>query len=318
MPRIVVLDGFTLNPGDLDWAALEQEGDVTIYDRTPSELLLERAKDAEILVVNKQLLDAAILKKLPALRFIAVSATGYNNVDIKAARQQGIPVANVAGYSTPAVAQHVFALILALTNQVAEHHQSVRQGEWSSSKDFSYTLNTIPELSSLTLGIYGLGRIGQAVAKVGLAHEMRVLAHHKHPERDAMKGVEFVDLPTLFQQANIVSLHAPLTVQNEQIVDRRLLSNMPTPSYLINTGRGGLVNEQELAHCLKEGLITGAALDVLQKEPPTQENVLIGISNCIITPHIAWASHAARQRLLADVVLNIQAFQKGKQRNIIN
>lgn len=315
MSNIVILDGHTLNPGDLSWSGLEALGTLRIYERTPADLVLERATEAEIIVVNKQVIDRATLKQLPNLRFIAVSATGYNNVDIEAATEKGIPVANVAGYSTPAVAQHVFALILALTSRVNAHDKSVKAGEWFTCPDFSYTLGTIPELSTLTLGIYGLGRIGQAVAKVGLAHGMQVLAHHKHPQRDAMDGVTFVSLPELFRQSNIVTLHAPLNDDNFEIVGRELLSSMPKPGFLINTGRGGLVNEQELASCLKENIITGAGLDVLQQEPPREDNPLVGLPNCIITPHVAWATQAARQRLMEEVVLNIKAFMVGESRN---
>lgn len=315
MPNIVVLDGYTLNPGDLSWSGLEKLGAVHIYERTPSDLLMERAEQAEIIVVNKQLITEETLSKLPNLRFIAVSATGYNNVDTEAAAKRGIPVANVAGYSTPAVAQHVFALIMALTSRVNAHDQSVKAGDWFTCPDFSYTLGTIPELSTMTLGIYGFGRIGQAVAKVGLAHGMQVLAHHKHPQRDATEGVAFVSLPELFRQSNIVSLHAPLNDDNFEIVNRSLLSNMPKPGFLINTGRGGLVNEAELAACLKENIITGAGLDVLQQEPPRQDNPLIGLTNCIITPHVAWATQAARQRLMKEVILNIKAFMDGESRN---
>lgn len=315
MPNIVVLDGHTLNPGDLSWSALETLGTVHIYERTPANLVHERAAQAEIIIVNKQIIDRETLSKLPHLRFIAVSATGYNNIDLEAAAESGIPVANVAGYSTPAVAQHVFAMILALTSRVGAHDQSVKAGDWFSCPDFSYTLGTIPELSTLKLGIYGFGRIGQAVAKVGLAHGMEVLAHHKHPQRDAMEGVKFVGLQELFQQCNIVSLHAPLNEDNFEIVGRNLLSSMPKPSFLINTGRGGLVNEEELAACLKENIISGAGLDVLQQEPPQIDHPLIGLPNCIITPHVAWATQAARQRLMEEVVLNIKAFMVGEARN---
>jgi glycerate dehydrogenase len=318
MPNIVVLDGYTLNPGDLSWAGLETLGAVHVYERTPSHLLLERAEQAEIIVVNKQLVTEETLSKLPHLRFIAVSATGYNNVDTEAAAKCGIPVANVAGYSTPAVAQHVFALIMALTSRVNAHDQSVKAGDWFTCPDFSYTLGTIPELSTLTLGIYGFGRIGQAVAKVGLAHGMQILAHHKHPQRDAMDGVSFVSLPELFRQSNIVSLHAPLNDDNFEIVNRNLMSSMPKPGFLINTGRGGLVNEAELAACLQEDIITGAGLDVLQQEPPQKDNPLIGLANCIITPHVAWATQAARQRLMEEVILNIKAFLEGELRNRVS
>ncbi|MEL7248218.1 MAG: D-2-hydroxyacid dehydrogenase [Bacteroidota bacterium] len=317
MTKIVVLDGYTLNPGDLNWNTLQALGEVEIYDRTDTKHLLERAAEADILVVNKQIINAEAMSQLPALRFIAVSATGYNNVDIAAARQHGIQVSNVVGYSTPAVVQQVFALLLALINKVAEHHQSVHEGKWSQHEDFSYTLYPIPELTDLTMGIYGLGRIGQAVAKAALAFGMKVLAHHKHPQRDAMPGVSFVDLEELFAQSNIVSLHAPLSAKNEMIVDKQLLSRMPQPSYLINTGRGGLINEQDVLECLQNGTLTGAGLDVLSQEPPPDDHPLLQAPNCVITPHLAWATQAARKRLLNEVVLNIQAFLNGQQRNSV-
>ncbi|MEM1216064.1 MAG: D-2-hydroxyacid dehydrogenase [Bacteroidota bacterium] len=316
--KIVVLDGHTLNPGDLDWTSLEALGEVTIYPRTKSAETHQRAQAADILVVNKHLLDADLLAKLPQLKLVAVTATGFNNVDVTAAAEHGIPVCNVSGYSTPAVAQHVFALLTHFTNQVAAHNASVQAGDWSRSPDFAYTLDTITELTALRLGIYGLGRIGQAVARVGQALGMDVWAHHKHPKRDAMDGVTFVDLPTLFAKCNVVSLHAPLSASNHEIVNYALLKTMPAPSYLINTGRGGLIHEKDLARALQEGMLTGAALDVLSSEPPPADHPLIGVPNCIITPHVAWASQSARNRLLAETVQNIEAFQTGKLRNRVN
>ncbi len=317
MTKIIVLDGHTLNPGDLSWSALQNQGEVQIYERTPSSMLLERAREAEILVVNKQVIDAKIMAQLSKLRFIAVSATGYNNVDIAAAKQHGVQVANVVGYSTPAVAQQVFALLLALINKVDAHHQSVQVGVWSKCQDFSYTLSPIPELAELKFGIYGFGRIGQAVAKVALAFGMTVLAHHKHPQRDAMPGVSLVGLVALFEQSNIVSLHAPLTASNKMIINKDLLARMPKPNFLINTGRGGLINELEVLACLQEGTLSGAGLDVLSQEPPPIDHPLLQAPNCIITPHVAWATQAARQRLLEEVIRNIEAFLRGEKRNLI-
>ncbi|PSR14572.1 MAG: glycerate dehydrogenase [Bacteroidetes bacterium] len=318
IPKIVVLDGYTLNPGDLTWDALSAIGSLTVYDRTPAELVVERAREATIILVNKQIMDAAMLAALPQLRFIGVTATGYNNVDVSAARQRDIAVANVAGYSTLAVAQHVFALLLEMTNKVAAHHASVQQGDWSRQADFSYTLGPIVELSSLRLGIYGFGRIGQAVARVALALGMQVSAHHKHPQRDALEGVDFVDLPTLFSTCQVVTLHAPLNTANDQIVNRALLATMPNPGFLINTGRGGLVNEADLRYCLEQGLLAGAALDVLRAEPPPPDHPLLSAPNCILTPHMAWASVSARQRLLAESALNVKAFLAGEQRNWVS
>lgn len=315
MPKIVVLDGYTLNPGDLSWEQLKNIGEVEIYDRTSPDLLLESADDAEILVVNKQVIDKETMASLPNLKLIAVSATGYNNVDTAAAKANNIAVANVSGYSTPAVVQHVFALLLGLINQVDAHDKSVRQGDWASAKDFSYTLSPLHELTSLRLGIYGFGRIGQAVARAALAFGMEVLATHKHPVRDAMEGVKFVELEELFDRCHIVSLHAPLSVSNSEIVNHSLLSRMPKPAYLINTGRGGLVKEADVLTCLQDGTLTGAGLDVLSQEPPPADHPLIQAPNCLITPHVAWATRAARQRLLHDVIQNIEAFLQGEDRN---
>ncbi|MEL7223232.1 MAG: D-2-hydroxyacid dehydrogenase [Bacteroidota bacterium] len=317
MIKIVVLDGHTLNPGDLSWRPLEQLGQVTVYPRSTTAEVQGRAAGAAILLVNKQILDQTTLSNLKDLKFIGVTATGYNNVDVEAANELGIKVANVSGYSTPSVAQHVFALLLSLTNKVMPYNQSVQTGTWSAQLDFTYVLAPIIELQELSIGIYGLGKIGQAVAQIALAMGMTVRAHHKHPERDAMEGVEFVDLPTLFRLSNIVSLHAPLSPQNREIVNRALLSSMPKPAYLINTGRGGLVHEEDLAYCLKEGVITAAGLDVLSSEPPSADHPLIGLDDCIITPHVAWGSQAARKRLLAETVANVAAFLAGNDRNII-
>lgn len=317
MHHIVVLDGYTLNPGDLNWNSLQALASVDIYDRSSATEVLDRAKDASILVVNKTPISAQTLAQLPKLKCICVSATGFNNIDIAAAKKHGIKVCNVKGYSTPSVAQHVFALLLELTNHTALYNNSVQAGEWANQADFTYTLKGIQELAGLKMGIYGLGRIGQAVAQIALAFGMQVYAHHKHPERDAMDGVTFVDLDTLFSTCHIVSLHAPLNKDNQEIVNKNLLERMPTPAYLINTGRGGLIQEQELAYCLKNNVITAAALDVLSVEPPQNDHPLIGLNNCIITPHLSWASKAARQRLLEETVLNAEAFINGVDRNLV-
>lgn len=318
MERIVILDGHTLNPGDLSWQPLEAFGDVEVFPRTPPDQLLARAKGATILLVNKVRLDQATIAALPQLRCICVTATGYNNVDLAAARERNIPVCNVVGYSTPSVAQHVFALLFALTHQIQAHDQSVKQGDWSAQPDFSYTLNRIPELASLTMGIYGLGRIGRAVAQIALAFGMRVIAHHKHPQRDQMEGVRFVALRELFQQANVVSLHAPLDATNRGIVNRDILQLLPAPAYLINTGRGGLVQEQDLLEALEQGTLTGAALDTLTTEPPPSDHPLFAAPNCLITPHMAWATQSARQRLLNGSVRNVESFLNGQPSNVVN
>lgn len=316
--KIIALDGRTLNPGDLSWKGLSTFGEYEIHDFTPSEQVVERGKPADILLVNKVVLGKAELSQLPNLKCICVTATGYNNVDLQAARERNIPVCNAVGYSTDSVAQHVFALLLALTNRVYQHHISVQAGEWQRSDDFAYTLHTLPELAGKAFGIYGFGRIGQRVADLAQAFGMKVLATHKHPERDARPGVEFVSLEALFERSDAISLHAPLSEANREIVNAQLLQRMKPTAYLINAGRGGLIQEADLKLALQEKQLAGAALDVLSTEPPKEGNVLISAPNCIITPHLAWASLEARQRLMEITLNNIRAFQAGAPQNVVN
>lgn len=316
--NIVYLDAYTLNPGDLDWSPIATLGHFQRYEFTEQNQVVERAKNTDIVLVNKVKLDAEIISQLPQLKCICVTATGYNNVDLEAARSRNIPVCNAVGYSTPAVAQQVFALLLALTNRVESHSQSVQSGDWAAQQHFSYWLHPLDELAGKTMGIYGLGRIGQSVARVALAFGMQVLATHKHPKRDAMPGVRFVNLATLFKESDVISLHAPLSESNFEIVNRQLLSTMKPTSYLINTGRGGLIQEQDLYEALSKQQIKGAALDVLQTEPPAGPHPLFELDNCVITPHQAWASVAARKRLLQIVADNIQAFVSGTPRFVVN
>jgi len=316
--KIVVLDSFATNPGDLSWEHLEQLGDTIIYDRTPPELLAERIADASIVITNKVILNENLIARLLKLRCICVLATGYNNVDVKAASRRGIPVCNVLGYSTASVAQHVFALLLELTNGVAKHYRQVKTGGWQNSKDWSYSLQAIVELLGKTMGIYGFGKIGRKVGEIARAFGMDVIAHHKHPKRDAKDWVSFVSLEKLFSLSDVLSLHAPLTSENQGIVNKKHLSMMRTSAILINTGRGGLVNEVDLKEGLEKGTIAGAGLDVLSEEPPVSGNILIGTKNCIITPHQAWASRESRARLLAETVKNVEAFLAEKPRNVVN
>jgi glycerate dehydrogenase len=316
--KIIALDGRTLNPGDLSWEGLSTFGEYEIHDFTPEEQVVERGRPADILLVNKVVLGKDELAQLPNLKCICVTATGYNNVDLQAARERGIPVCNAVGYSTDSVAQHVFALLLALTNKVYQHHISVQAGEWQRSDDFAYTLHTLPELAGKIFGIYGFGRIGQRVADLAQAFGMKILATHKHPERDARPGVEFVSLEELFERSDVTSLHAPLSEANREIVNAQLLQRMKSTAYLINTGRGGLIQEADLKLALQEGQLAGAALDVLSTEPPKEGNVLISAPNCILTPHLAWASLEARQRLMDITLNNIRAFQAGAPQNVVN
>jgi glycerate dehydrogenase len=316
--KIIALDGRTLNPGDLSWEGLSTFGEYEIHDFTPKEQVVERGRPADILLVNKVVLGKNELAQLPNLKCICVTATGYNNVDLQAARERGIPVCNAVGYSTDSVTQHVFALLLALTNKVYQHHISVQAGEWQRSDDFAYTLHTLPELAGKIFGIYGFGRIGQRVADLAQAFGMKILATHKHPERDARPGVEFVSLEELFERSDVISLHAPLSEANREIVNAQLMQRMKSTAYLINTGRGGLIQEADLKLALQEGQLAGAALDVLSTEPPKEGNVLISAPNCILTPHLAWAALEARQRLMDITLNNIRAFQAGAPQNVVN
>jgi len=315
--QIAVLDGFTMNPGDLRWEPLLQLGEVRIYDRTRPDELQERIQDAGAVLTNKVVLPGDIIRQAVQLRYIGVMATGYNVVDLHAARERGIVVTHVPDYSTYAVAQHTFALLLELTQHVGLHDASVHEGGWTACPDFSYQITPLVELHGLTMGIVGLGRIGRAVARIAQALGMRVIAVHTHPERDQMEGVTFVDMPTCFQQADVVSLHCPLTTHNAGFVNRSLLSLMKPTAFLINTARGGLIQEADLADALNRGLIAGAGLDVLSVEPPPADHPLLHASHCIITPHQAWATRAARQRLLNQIVENLKAFQAGKPIHVV-
>jgi glycerate dehydrogenase len=316
-PRIVVLDGFTLNPGDLDWAPLHAIGQCVIHDRTPPELVAQRAAGAEIVLTNKALLPSSVIERLPALRYIGVLATGYNVVDTAAARERGIPVTNVPGYGTASVAQHVFALLLELTQRTGHHAQTVRDGRWSACPDFCYWDFPLIELAGRTLGIVGYGEIGRAVARIGLAFGMNVMASTRTP-RAAAGDVEFVPLEELLCRSDVVTLHCPLTDETRGLINAGRIALMKPTAFLINTGRGPLVVEAHLAAALNAGRLAGAGLDVLATEPPPATNPLLTAKNCLITPHIAWATRAARERLLGIAVGNIRAFLAGQPRHVVN
>jgi glycerate dehydrogenase len=316
--RIVVLDGYTLNPGDLSWGALESLGSCTIHDRTPPERVVERAREAEILFTNKVVLGRAELMQLPRLRYIGVLATGYNVVDVAAAREQKVVVTNIPTYGTRSVAQMTFALMLELAQHVGHHAQTVRDGRWTQSKDFCYWDYPLVELEGLTLGLVGFGRIGRSVAEVALAFGMKVLAHDAFAPAAPVSGVTMVDLETLCRQSDVVSLHCPLTADNKGLVNSARLNLMKTSAFLINTSRGPLVNEADLADALNAGRIAGAGLDVLAVEPPRPDNPLLTAKNCLITPHIAWATAAARRRLMDIAVGNLRAFLAGAPVNRVN
>jgi glycerate dehydrogenase len=320
--KIVVLDGHALNPGDLNWGELEQLGDVQVYDRTPVDQVVKRASGAQVVLTNKTVLAADTLAALVELRYVGVLATGYNVVDVEAARKGGIAVANVPGYSTASVAQMVFALLLEMTSHVGHHARMVRDGCWSASPDFTFLDRPLTELDGLTLGVVGFGAIGRRVAVLARAFGMNVLAHTRHPEKyqggGAAEDVEFTDLDALFSRSDVVSLHCPLTTETERMVDASRLARMKSGAWLINTGRGPLVDEAALADALNSDRLAGAGLDVLSSEPPPISNPLLQAENCVITPHVAWATRAARQRLMAVTVANVRDFLAGKRSNVVN
>ncbi|MFC3800705.1 D-2-hydroxyacid dehydrogenase [Cohnella sp. GCM10012308] len=314
--KIVVLDGYTLNPGDQSWRDFERLGQVEVYDRTAPELAEERARDARIVLTNKTPIRAELLAKLPALEYIGVLATGYDIVDVRAAGERGVAVTNVPGYGTDSVAQSVFALLLELCQHAGMHDRSVKAGEWAGSPDFSYWKTPLTELSGKTLGIVGYGRIGEAVARIAHAFGMKVAAYKRHPDgAPPFEGFEWVSLPELLGKSDVVSLHCPLTPDTEELINRDSLARMKQSAFLINTARGRLIAEKDLADCLNAGGIAGAGLDVLSAEPPPADHPLLSAVNCIITPHQAWATREARERLMAIAVSNLEAFLAGKTAN---
>ncbi len=316
--NIVVLDGYTLNPGDLVWDELNELGNATIYDRTSKDEIINRSVNAEILITNKTILDGDRINQLPKLKYIGVLATGYNVVDIKAAKERNIVVTNVPSYSTKSVAQMVFALILELTFSVGLHSSSVKKGEWSGSPDFSYWKTPLIELDSLTLGIIGYGQIGREVAKLANSFGMRVIVNTRSKIIDPEDFISQVTFHEIFKLSDILTLHLPLTEQSKNMITKTQLSQMKKSALLINTSRGPIVNEYDLAEALNNNQISGAGLDVLSSEPPSRNNPLLEAKNCIITPHIAWATQASRKRLMSVAVNNIKAFINSEPQNIVS
>ncbi len=315
--QIVILDGYTANPGDLSWKPLESLGQLTVYDRTASADIIARSAQADIVITNKTVLTADILRKLPKLKFISLLSTGTNAVDLSAARILEIPVANVPGYSTPSVAQMTFALIQELALGVGLHARDVRQGGWTVSSDFCYWKQPLLELSGKTLGIIGYGAIGREVEKIAYAYGMKVLIHSRTRPAE-IEDSRWCSLEEILPKADILTLHCPLTHQNAELINKNSLAKMKQKTLLINTARGGLINEADLAYALNSNMIGGAGLDVLSTEPPEAGNPLLTAKNCLITPHIAWASQEARKRLLETVVDNLKGFIQGCPVNIVN
>ena len=313
--KIVVLDGYGLNPGDLSWNGMNALGELTVYDRTSPSEMLERSQGAEVLITNKTLITADNMAELPELKYIGVLATGYNVVDIDAAKARGIVVTNIPAYSTASVAQMVFAHVLNITQRVGYYADENTKGRWTDSVDFCYWDTNLVELDGKKMGIVGYGNIGKATARIALAFGMEVLAYTSKEQKDLPQGVKKVTLDELFVESDVISLHCPLTPDTKELVNAKRLSMMKSSAILINTGRGPLVNEQDLADALNEGRIAGAGLDVLSVEPSVAGNPLLSAKNCFITPHIAWATKEARTRLMDIAVNNLKSYQEG---NIIN
>ena len=316
--KIVVLDGYTLNPGDLSWRALRAVGDCEVYERTPVDMVVSRALHADFILLNKTIIDASTIKALPKLKYIGVLATGYNVVDLDAARARGLAVTNVPEYGTHSVAQMVFAHILNYTNHVYQHHVSVTAGQWTEATDFCYWNKPLIELQGCTLGIIGLGKIGCAVADIALSFGMRVIAHSRSIPDNLATDITVVDQDEVFRQSDFLTLHCPLTQETDRLVKSQTLNLMKSSAVLINTSRGQLVDEYSLAAALNNDSIAHACLDVLAVEPPSSDNVLLHTKHCTITPHIAWATKAARARLLETAVNNVRDFIAGRETNRVN
>ncbi len=314
----VILDGYTENPGDLNWDYLESVFNLTVYDRTPKELVIERSKNADVLIVNKVAITRDILNELPKLKFVATLATGFNQLDTVALRERNIPVSNIPSYSTNAVAQTVFSFILEFTNRVGHYTTSVKQGEWSKCKDFCYWNTPLNELSGKTLGIIGFGKIGKRVSEIALCFNMNVLVYTPSGKKEADERVKFISLNEVQKQADYISLHCPLTKDTNELVNKDFINNMKEGASLINTARGAVVNEKDVADALNSGKLSYFGTDVLSTEPPKKDNPLLTAKNTFITPHIAWAAYETRLRLLEILNGNIKAFLEGSPINVVN
>jgi glycerate dehydrogenase len=317
--KIVVLDSYTLNPGDLSWERLKNLGDVLLHDRTPADKILERSAAAEILITNKTPLTDETLSQLPNLKYIGVLATGYNVVDTAAAKRRNIIVTNVPAYSTLSVAQLVFALLLELCHHVQRHSDSVINGKWAQSPDFSYSDFPLMELSGKTMGIIGFGNIGQKVADIATVFGMNIITSSRHQtDQSARKNFRWMEVNEVLEQADVVSIHCPLVSETKGLINSESIKRMKSSAFLINTSRGPIVVEKDLTDALNNGIIAGAGIDVLSIEPPAKDNPLFKAKNCLITPHIAWATKEARERLMDAAVNNVEAFINGNPVNVIN
>jgi glycerate dehydrogenase len=317
--NIVILDGFTANPGDLNWDGLSELGSLIVYDRTRPDETVQRAKDAEIILTNKTVISEEVMSKLPKLRYIGLLSTGTNVVDLKAAQRRGITVTNVPAYSSDSVAQLVFALLLELCMKTSLHNKAVHDGEWVRCDDFSFTKAPIAELAGKTMGIIGYGSIGRKVAQIALAMGMKVAVYSRTKKDDFITDdIRWLSLSDLLKQSDVVTLHCPLTDETKGMINKEAVDSMKSTAYLINTARGPILDEAAVADALNSDRIAGAGVDVLSTEPPAPENPLLTAKNCIITPHIAWATKEARVRLIAIATKNVKAFIEGKSVNVVS
>lgn len=316
--KIVNLDGYTTNPGDQSWENFNKYGDFVVYDRTDDDQVIDRAKDAEALIINKTVITAEMIEQMPNLKYIGLQSTGYNVVDCEAAKKRGIVVSNIPAYSTTAVAQLTFALIMQITNQVSLHSEAVHNGKWTNCPDFCFTLAPLSELDGKTIGIIGFGSIGQRVSNIAKAFGMKVLVYTPHPKPDVFTDVSFVELDELLSNSDVITCHCPLTPQTENLINKDAIAKMKKSAIVINTSRGPVINDEDLANALNNDEIRGAGLDVLRVEPPEATNPLLTAKNCFITPHIAWAAFETRKRLLDILEDNLRAFVDGKPQNVVN
>lgn len=315
MRKIIVLDGYAANPGDFNWDGLTQLGDCTIYDRTDNEDIVDRIKDAEIILTNKTPITAETIKQSPQLKYIGVIATGYNIIDVEAAKNKGIIVTNIPAYSTNSVAQLTFAHLLNIAQRVQTHSDEVKKGRWSSNADFTFWDTPLIELYGKKMGIIGLGNTGMATARIALAFGLHVYAYTSKKQEDLPQGIEKIELEDLFKTCDIISLHCPMNSKTQGMINKESLSLMKSNTILLNTARGGLINEEDLAEALNNNRIYAAGIDVLTQEPPQADNPLIAAKNCFITPHYAWASFSARERLMEILLDNIKAYIEGSPIN---
>ena len=314
----VILDGHTENPGDLSWDWLKKNFNLTVYPRTPADKIIERAKDADVIILNKVPITRETLKELPRLKFIAVLATGYNQLDCEALRERGIPVSNIPAYSTDGVAQMTFAFILECMNRVSEYTADVKNLGWSNCEDFSYRIHPLHELAGRTLGIIGFGKIGAKAAEIAKAFGMKIMAYTPSGKKEGFPDVEFTSLDEVAKNADFISVHCPLTPATAQLVNANFIGKMKKGACIVNTARGGIINEADVAAALKNGTLAGYGTDVLSSEPPKDDNPLLSAPNCFITPHIAWAGYETRARLMEILEANVNAFLAGKPVNVVN